>query len=149
MAAYIKIFTEKFGRAPDCAGCTFSRDWQRLTSNKEQTNFTKMAEKTFRLRKPHLIYSYDILDEKAGRNVRKRTYGHNMTEEFAVAYLTNGTPEQITERKAEFATLPEQSADLSKMKVQELKDLAEEKGLPSEEWENLKKDELISYLREK
>ncbi len=39
--------------------------------------------------------------------------------------------------------------DLSKMKIEGLKALAEEKELPKEEWESLKKDELVNYLKDK
>lgn len=41
------------------------------------------------------------------------------------------------------------SNDLSKLKVEELKALAEDKELPKEEWENLKKEEFIEYLKDK
>ena len=37
----------------------------------------------------------------------------------------------------------------AKMKVDEIRAKAEEIGLPKEEWEKLKKDELINYLTEK
>lgn len=38
---------------------------------------------------------------------------------------------------------------LSDFKVDELKAIAEEKGLPKEEWEKLKKEDLIQYLTDK
>lgn len=41
------------------------------------------------------------------------------------------------------------SKDLSKMKLEDLKALAEEKELPKEEWESLKKEELLEYLKDK
>lgn len=39
--------------------------------------------------------------------------------------------------------------DISKMKLEALKALAEEKELPKEEWESLKKEDLITYLKDK
>ena len=41
------------------------------------------------------------------------------------------------------------SDDYSKLKLDELKALAEEKELPKDEWDKLKKEDLINYLTEK
>src|SRR5690606_26847354 len=155
MNIYIQLFTEKFGRKPDCAGCTFNRDWQRLTNYSLQKSQT-MYDKTFRLKKPGIIYSYDVKDKKSKRSFRKRVYGNVMTEDFAIDYLTIGTKAEIEERKKQFAELPEKfrtdsdsedDNDLSKLKVADLKDLAS--AYPEEEWKQLKKDELIAYLSAK
>ena len=157
MSAYIQLFSEKFGRKPDCAGCTFSRDWERLTNSINSQNIEIMSDKTFKLKQSHIIYSYDVEDKNTNRKIRRRTYGNTMTEEFAENYLTNGTDEQIAERKKQFSVLPakllnadnEDFSDLSKLTVPKLQELATTKEYPSEEWKSLKKDELIAYLNAK
>lgn len=153
MSAYIQLFTEKFGRKPDCAGCTFNYDWDRLLNSNIQ-NFEIMSDKTFRLKNNAIIYSYDVEDKKTKRTIRKRAYGNVMTEEFAENYLTNGTAQQIADRKKQFAVLPEKfiekedsdTVNISKLTVKQLHALATEHEFPAEEWEGLKKDELVAYI---
>lgn len=154
MSAYKKIFSQEFGREPDCAGCTFTRDWERLTNSSNTQIQEIMSDKSFKLKNNAVIYSYDVEDKNAGRKLRKRAYGNVMTEEFAENYLTHGTEQQIAERKKQFAILPKkfietEETDFSKLKVDKLKAIATEKEYPKEEWENLKKDDLVLYLENK
>ena len=157
MSAYKKIFSQEFGREPDCAGCTFNRDWERLTNSTNTQIQEIMSDKSFKLKNNAIIYSYDVEDKKAGRKLRKRAYGNVMSEEFAENYLTHGTEHEIAERKKQFAILPnkfietedENAGDLSKLTVSKLKAIATEKEYPKEEWENLKKDDLVLYLENK
>lgn len=112
MTIYIKFFKEYFGHEPNCAGCTFANDFTRLKrvvlsggSKEQQTARTKkhraMGEKTFKLKKTEgKILSF----KKNSKTIH--FYDNNMTEHLAVEYLTNGTPEQIEERKKLFAILP-------------------------------------------
>lgn len=153
MSAYILLFTEVFGRKPDCAPCTFNRDWERLINSTNPINLEIMTGKTFRLINNSIIYSYDELDVKLKRKIRKRAYGNVMTEEFAINYLTHGTAQQIADRKKQFAVLPSkfvevenEEKDLSKLTVKKLQELATENEYPKEEWGNLKKEELVAYL---
>ena len=111
MSAYITLFTEKFGRKPDCVGCTFSRDWERLINFSNLQNIQIMSDKTFRLKRPGEIYSYDVDSHVSKRKIRKRSYGNLMTEEFAENYLTHGTAQEISERKKQFAILPTKFID--------------------------------------
>ena len=154
MSAYKKIFSQEFGREPDCAGCTFNRDWERLTNSSNTQIQEIMSDKSFKLKNNAVIYSYDVEDKNAGRKLRKRAYGNVMTEEFAENYLTHGTEQQIAERKKQFSLLPKKFADapevkLSKLTVPKLQELAVEKEYPKEEWDNLKKDDLVLYLENK
>lgn len=106
MAFYITLYTDIFGKAPNCAGCTFTKDFNTLKNhvNKETHNPIKskiMKAKTFKLKKINgTIHTY-----KVGRTP-VRMYDNRMTEAFAIAYLTNGTPEEIEARKALFAVFP-------------------------------------------
>ena len=150
---YKSLFKEKFGREPDCAGCTFNRDWVQLTSNTPIITQTVMSNKTFDLINQGKIYSYDIHDKKTNRTKRIRTYGNKMTEDFASAYLTNGTETELEARRKEFRTLPEafqqETNDISKLTVKQLKEMAAEAGYPEEEYNDLKKAELILYIETK
>lgn len=155
MAQYKILFKQVFGREPDCAGCTFNRDWERLANN-SQKKLQVMSDKTFRLKKPGIIYSLDIEDKKLKRTIRRRVYGNIMSEDFANDFLSIGSKSEIEERKKLFAVLPEKfrtetdsENDFSKLKVVELKALAIQEGYPEEEWVDLKKDELIAYLNAK
>lgn len=158
MTAYIQIFEEKFGRKPDCAGCTFNSDWNRLIQNQNTilSNNIIMSDKTFLLRDNSIIYSYDVeVGENQLRRVRR--YGNLMDEEFAVNYLTNGSDEQIEVRKRQFKILPEKvrSSELNidttdYEKLAELKAQAIEKGYPEEEYKDIDNDsDMSAYIKTK
>lgn len=155
MSAFIKIFEEKYGLGA-CIPCFFNSNWEKLTNSNIQ-NTEIMSDKSFRLKNNSLIYSYDVDDKKAGRPIRKRAYGNVMTEEFAENYLTHGTAQEIADRKKQFTILPKKFIEtedgnddgLSKLTVPKLKALATEKEFPKEEWEALKKEELVAYLNAK
>ncbi len=151
LAAYIEIFSKVFGRKPDCAGCTFNYDWERLIITKT-TNIQVMSDKTFQLKDPNEIYTYHVIDEGSDIQRPVRTYGYLMSEEFAEKYLTTGSEEIIEKRKQEFKILPEKSnaeSGLSAKTVAELKAIAIEKEYPETEWKSLKKYDLIAYLETK
>jgi len=150
MKIYIKHFKAKFGYQPNCAGCSFSDDWRKFANTNHSNILIKPMEKTFTLRDNLAIYSYKKTLEN-GTQVNVRTYGHSMTEEFARAYLTKGTEEQIAARKAQFKVLPvldeeTETDELAGKTLKELKDYAVEMGYPREDWENLKKNDLLAYL---
>ena len=100
-----------------------------------------METKTFKLRKSEgKILSF----KKNGRTIH--FYDNNMTEDLAVEYLTNGTPEQIEERKKLFAILP----NALKAEIVETTDPTD----PTEEivvisGENYTLEKAIQYLEEK
>lgn len=103
MAIYITAFQNQFGHKPNCAGCTFNTDFQKLKNavlNPKQKTIIPM-EKTFKLYQ----VKGDILTYKDGKKT-VRQYDNRMTEDFAIAYLTRGTDEQIEERKKLFKVLP-------------------------------------------
>jgi hypothetical protein len=155
MAIYIKYFKEYFGHEPNCAGCTFANDFTRLKrvvlsggSQEQQIarikKQSKMDTKTFKLKKTEgKILSF----KKNGRTIH--FYDNNMTEHLAVEYLTNGTPEQIEERKKLFAILP--YAITAPIKEKEVKLETTE---PTEEvvvisGQNYTLEKAIQYLEEK
>ena len=122
-------------------------------------------KKTFKLFDELKIYTYRKKLAN-GVEVPVRTYGYAMTEDFARKYLSTGTDEQIKQRKAEFKTLPQEAEetpkaepkeapktdektaeDLSKLNYIQLKNLAQKKGYPKEDWGGLKsKNDLLAYI---
>lgn len=107
MLFYLQEFEKIFGRRPNCVGCSFPRDWKAFVKGKNNINFIKsnIMEKTFKLRGKGMdkVHSY----HDGTRMQRAR--GNKMSEDFAIAYLANGTPEQIKERKEYFEVLPRES----------------------------------------
>lgn len=108
MALYINHFEKAFGHKPNCAGCTFKSDWQRFVAKIKgadtQSKTTEIMNTAidFKLkRRENKILSY----KKNGKTYRQ--YDTKLTAEFVEGYLTNGTPEQLKERKAAFQILPE------------------------------------------
>src|SRR5690554_4108910 len=104
MLFYLDDFFRIFGRKPVCAGCTFDKDWKKYV-NSFKTK-TKMATKNIGEYQLSPKYNSKILTYKIGKKPY-RTYGRKMNDAFAEAFLTNGTDEQIAERKKMFVKLPE------------------------------------------
>lgn len=120
MAIYITEYKKAFGITPNCAGCTFSKDFEKLRKyvlrwelpkqQKTQTNTNDMT--TFKLKKKQgKILSY----KKDGKTFR--IYDTAMTDSFAVAYLTNGTEEQLKQRKELFSKLPDALVEVNEVEV--------------------------------
>jgi hypothetical protein len=155
MAEYKRIFFEQFNYEPECPTCGSTKDWNLFKSFANGTSLetpTKvMSDKTFKLRDTNKIYTYAYEDKKTGRSLNKRRFGYLMEEEFAEEYLTNGTPEQIEKRKAEFKTLPEKFRDTQEPdKLTELKELASERGYSEEEYKDITEEaEMVAYLEAK
>jgi len=108
---YLRIYGEIFGSNSGCSACTFNSDFERLkryagmNKNKEmgQEKVVKMQEKqenTFLIYKEGKIKSY----QKDGKMYR--VYDTDMTEAFAVEYLTYGTREELEARRKIFKVLP-------------------------------------------
>lgn len=111
MVFYVESFFEAFGYKPNCAGCSFSTDWQKLVrfvngSNKVLITENKNIMSTFKLKKvQNKIFAY----RKDGQTFRR--YDNHFDEAFANQFLVNGTPEQIDERKKLFSVLPDMFKD--------------------------------------
>lgn len=162
------MFTALFGSAPTCAGCTFERDWRRFIAEAKKPGGMKkiinlqeqrpMGQKEENMEyRLHNRHRAEILTYvKGGKPFR--TYGRTMTDEFAREYLTNGSPEQLEQRRRMFAQVPknqEKNApakvvrgikDLSAMKRAELDKLAKLRGWNPGDFPN--KSALIKALRE-
>lgn len=113
MSIYIDAFQKQFGYKPSCAGCTFGNDFAKLvravqTGDKptERKLKSNKMENTFKLKK----IQGKILSYKANGKTF-RAYDNTMKEDFVVGYLTNGSKEEIAERKKLFAILPVELQD--------------------------------------
>ena len=132
MLFYIETFKEAFGYAPNCAGCTFNSDWYKLVNriNGTENLLTLQKEKTmatFQLKKAEgKILSF----KKEGTTHRK--YDTNLTEEFVIGYLSNGSEEEIEQRKKLFSKLPKET------KAEEAKQNEEVTGEVSDKKEPVK-----------
>lgn len=121
LALYVELFKAQFGYKPVCAGCTFSTDWKKFISTNNKTH--PIMQKSFIVKDGHKIHTY----KKDKQTFRM--YGYNMTEEFAQEYLTNGTTDEIEERKKDFRELPEsfndevKAVDIKSLTKNELKEL--------------------------
>lgn len=123
MAFYIKSFMEAFGYKPNCAGCTFSSDWNKLVSFIKNDGKSlslnlksKVMENTFRLKKiQNKIFAYRI-----GKTTY-RSYDNLFNDDFVKAFLKHGTEEEIIERKKLFSVLPKERAEDPENKISDEK----------------------------
>lgn len=100
MHLYLEFFKEAFNRVPNCAGCSFATDWQKLVSkySKKSVTLQKVNPmKTITIKKIQgKILSY----KKDGKTFR--LYDNILTDDFIKEYISNGTEEEIAERKKMF-----------------------------------------------
>jgi hypothetical protein len=103
LSFYKEIFKEEFGYYPVCAGCSFSNDWDKLIkSNKiSLTKKFEIMNPEFEIKDKQKIHTYTD-----AKGIKRRCSGFHFTLDFAIAYLTNGTEEEIELRKKDFKTLP-------------------------------------------
>jgi|GEM_PF-1449862 len=131
MAFYIATFEQTFGYKPDCVGCSFTSDFQKLKNKlksslnpsqggtfeqKNNTTMKNMKPETQNLKRPKAPFGglgAFILRQKKGEilTYRKddytfRCYDYNLTEEFVLNFLTHGTEEELQERKKMFSKIP-------------------------------------------
>lgn len=110
MQLYIQKFEAAFSYKPNCAGCTFSKDFNKL--KKHVNSGSKPAVINL---KPETMSAYKIKPKFRAQILTYvkdkrsyRTYGRNMSNQFAKEFLTHGTEEQLAERKKMFDAIPSQ-----------------------------------------
>ncbi len=138
LALYLESFHQAFGYKPNCAGCSFNSDWQKLvkfvnTGEKSLSLPYQNTDKnmnTFKLKK---IQNKILSFKKDG--ITHRKYDNLFYEDFAVAFLTNGTESELAERRKLFAVLPEallqKNLEMPTMEntANYMKDYAKQKGI--------------------
>jgi hypothetical protein len=103
MQQYIDLYFAAFSLKPNCAGCSFNKDYQRLKkhyeslhSNKKNTIFADNSnnlknistmDKKFEVKRMQRNIIHTYID---ARGKAKRSYGYNMTYEFALELVKQG-----------------------------------------------------------
>lgn len=103
MQQYIDLYVAAFSLKPNCAGCSFNKDYQRLKkhyeslhSNKKNTIFAdninnlkniSTMDKKFEVKRMQRNIIHTYID---ARGKAKRSYGYNMTYEFALELVKQG-----------------------------------------------------------
>ena len=113
---FIHAYKYIFGYAPSCAGCSINNEFNNLVKQVKQRNIQEQeieinlennimtnTTKTFVL-SPAL--RDDMLAYTDKNKVIRRKFVNKLTDEYVIAYLTNGTIEEIEERKKKFKVLP-------------------------------------------
>jgi len=103
MHLYLQYFKDAFGNTPNCASCSFGTDWKKLVSL-----YSKKGEKKLTLQKKINMNTISIKKiqgkilsyKKDGRTYRQ--YDNILTDEFIKEFISNGTEEEISERKKLF-----------------------------------------------
>lgn len=96
MHLYLDFFKEAFERVPNCAGCSFATDWQKLVSlySKKSVTLQKVNPmKTITIKK---IQGKILTYKKNGKTFR--LYDNILTDSFIKEFISNGTEEEIKER---------------------------------------------------
>ena len=115
-SCFINAYKNVFGHVPTCSGCAINNELGNLikhikTRNLQEqeievtTNNITMVDnsKTFVLNPSLQDYMLAYRDKN---KVIRRKFVSKLTDEYVVAYLTNGTAEEIEERKKKFKVLP-------------------------------------------
>ena len=113
---FINAYKNVCGHVPTCSGCAINNELGSLIKEIKKrnlqgqeievtTNNITMVDnsKTFVL-SPSL--RDDMLAYTDENKVIRRKFVSKLTDEYVVAYLTNGTAEEIEERKKKFKVLP-------------------------------------------
>lgn len=109
MQLYIQKFEAAFSYKPNCAGCTFSNDFNKLKKHVQSgaKTIVNLKPKTMESYKIKQKYRHQILTYTLNKRPY-RTYGRNMSDQFAKDFLTYGTKQQLEERKKMFDVIPTQ-----------------------------------------
>ena len=99
MSLYLDFFKTAFGRVPNCAGCSFGTDWQKLVSLysiKGEKKVTLQKGKTMNTISIKKIQGKILTYKKDGRTYRQ--YDNILTDEFIKKFIVSGTEEENKER---------------------------------------------------
>lgn len=100
MHLYLEHFQTAFGRVPNCAGCSFGTDWQKLVAKYSKNYVTLQKGKPMKTIQIKKIAGKILTYKKDGRTYRQ--YDNILTDAFIKEYISNGTEEEIAERKKMF-----------------------------------------------
>lgn len=99
MSLYLYFFKQAFNRVPNCAGCSFSTDWQKLVSlysNKVEKKVTLQKGKIMNKISIKKIQGKILTYRKGGKTYRQ--YDNILTDQFIKEFIISGTEEENKER---------------------------------------------------
>lgn len=152
MQLYIQQFEAAFSYKPNCAGCTFNKDFNKLkkhVNSGSKSIIINLKPKTMSVYKIKPKFRAQILTYIKNKRPY-RAYGRNITDSFAKEFLTHGTEEQLSERRKMFDSIPKEpkaepvieevvfTEVTDRMTRKELDAIASEKGLNPDDYENKK-----------
>lgn len=113
---FISAYKFIFGVNPSCASCSINNEFKNLINEVKkrsiqdqkielnlEKNIMENNEKTFVLSPATDDYMLSYVDKN---KVIRRKFTNRLTDDFVIGYLTDGTPEEIEERKKKFKVLP-------------------------------------------
>lgn len=129
---FIEAYKHVFKVKPSCTGCSISNELSKLANEikklgieeKEieikEESIMKNTDKTFVLSPTFNETMLAYVDEN---KVVRRKFSNKLTDEFVIAYLTNGTEAEIEERKKNFKKFPKgfEASSAEKVEVKEVK----------------------------
>lgn len=133
MHLYLTYFKEAFGKTPNCASCSFGTDWQKLVSLYSEKTVTLQKVNPMKTIKIKKVQGKILNYKKDGKTYRQ--YDNILTDEFIKEFITNGTEEEIAERKKMFI-FPVEDVDFVQEEI--VGDLSTLKNFNSKEKRNRK-----------
>lgn len=116
---FISAYKTIFGRVPNCTGCSIGKELNSLyqsikeredlhdveidINNIQKDNPMIDKNKTF---EKSILLKEDMIAFRDSNGRIHRKFTNKLNDEFVIGYLTNGTPEEIEERKKKFKVLP-------------------------------------------
>lgn len=100
MSLYLDFFEKTFNTKPNCAGCSFGTDWNKLVSFYSKKSVTLPKQKVMSEITIKKITGQILSYKKDGKTYRR--YDNVLYDDFIKEYLTYGTDEELSERKKLF-----------------------------------------------
>lgn len=100
MSLYLEYFEDAFNKKPSCAGCSFASDWQRLVSFYSKKTITLQKEKVMNTITIKKVQGKILSYKKDGKTYRQ--YDNILTDSFIKEYISNGSEEELIQRKKMF-----------------------------------------------
>ena len=112
---FINAYQHIFGYKPSCSGCSINNEMHKLFERiKQMPNqdleilidkdlIMENTDKTF---VKSINFKENLIAYKDENGRIRRKFANKLTDDFVIAYLTNGTPEELEDRRKKFKVLP-------------------------------------------
>lgn len=122
MHLYLEFFQTAFGRVPNCAGCSFGTDWSKLVAKYSKNYVTLQKGKIMNTISIKKIQGKILTYKKDGRTYRQ--YDNILTDAFIKEFISNGTEQEIEERKKMFNFPDENNEGVTEQQLEDAKKIA-------------------------